>query len=394
MVNRKLLAAVWIALLPASVLALIIGGCKHNPIATPLQQRSIPPAESAYIGNDACKPCHVAEFESHHLSRHATTMHPALCTALGKLAPPTGVVPLGGFAVQRDADTLVVKRDTGGPNGVLSRKLDFVLGSGKLGMTYIMLVNNDSLMETRMSYFPAYKMWDITPGQEERASTDTPFGRVQSNTPARLCISCHSSSLGDKGLAVASDQIGVGCEACHGPGKAHAVAMRSGASADTHIQRLSKLTPTKLNEVCGRCHRNARDVDINTIEAEQTHRFQPYALLRSQCRTKGNEPLSCIYCHNPHTDVSKDSEKYNQVCLACHAAHTGTTPSGQLSRADTAQGKLCPVNKSMGCVGCHMRQRIAFPETSVTATMADHLIVPPHAHSSSTHASANQETIH
>ncbi len=393
MANRKLLAVLWMALLSASIIGILSAGCKQNRPA-PSKDKIAAQAELEYIGNDACRPCHEAEFASHHLSRHDTTMHPALCSALGKLTPPTGIVPLGGFSVNRDADSLVVKRDTGGQGGVLSRKLDLVLGSGKLGMTYISLFNNDSLMETRMSYFPAYKMWDITPGQEARASTDTPFGRVQSNTPARLCLSCHASSIPEKGIAVQSNQIGVGCEACHGPGRAHVAAMRSGKSSDVHINRLSTLTPTQLNEVCGRCHRNSRDVDLTTIEAEQTHRFQPYALIRSQCRTKGNEPLSCIYCHNPHTDASKDSEKYDQVCLACHSAHTGNAQPGTLKAAETVKGKLCPINKTQGCVGCHMRPRIAFPETSVTATMADHLIVPPHKQGVTGNSARSQETTH
>jgi hypothetical protein len=50
------------------------------------------------------------------------------------------------------------------------------------------------------------------------------------------------------------------------------------------------------------------------------------------------------------------------------------------------QGKQCPVNQRTGCVGCHMRPRIAFPQTSVTATMADHLIGPDKAH----HANASR----
>ena len=386
MVNRKLLVASWAFLLPATITVLFIAGCKHSTGTSGpnLQQPTL--TDASYVGNDACKPCHESEFTSHHMSRHDTTMHPALCSVLGNLTPPSGVVPLGGFSVLRDGDSLIAQRDAGGSDGKLSRNLDLVLGSGKLGMTYVTLINNDSLMETRMSYFPVYKIWDVTPGQEQRAPSDTPFGRVQPNIPARLCLGCHATVISKSGLAVQKNMYGVGCETCHGPGKAHITAMQSGNSAEMHIDRLSSLSPTKLNELCGRCHRNARDVDLDTVEADQTHRFQPYALLRSQCRTKSKEPLSCVYCHNPHTDVSKSSEKYNKTCLACHSPNVRAVHVEQVPVEQQVQGKQCPVNQRTGCVGCHMRPRIAFPQTSVTATMADHLIGPDKAH----HANASR----
>jgi predicted CXXCH cytochrome family protein len=249
-------------------------------------------------------------------------------------------------------------------------------------MTYISLIENDSLLETHMSYFPVYKVWDVTPGQEVRVVGDTPFGRIDPSVPARMCVGCHATALPEHGKGIRPEPrfFGVGCESCHGPGKAHVDAVNAGKLNDLHMEDLGKIAPTKLNDLCGRCHRTAKNVDLDTVEVNLTQRFQPYALLRSRCRTGSNEPLSCLYCHDPHTNASKEMKRYEAVCLTCHTSPAGSANNlVPISAVDKRSGKVCPVNARDGCIGCHMRQRTAFADTSVPAKMADHLITPPGA---------------
>ncbi len=351
-----------------------LAGCTH-PAVSPAERTPVTQA-SEFAGNAACAECHASECASHRGSRHDRTMHAATRRDLGPLAPKAGVVPLAGYALEDQGDVLTVVREsfeTGRPE---VQTLQLALGSGKVGLTFLSLLSADTMMETRMSYFPGYRLWDMTPGQEVKRAGDVPFGRLHSGETARHCLSCHSVTVPERTLQPEPRLYGVGCEACHGPARAHIEAMQAKRFAEPHLENLAKWTPTKLNRLCGRCHRNVEDVDVRTPDANQTHRYQPYALARSACRTKSGEPLSCLSCHDAHADVSTDRKKYEQACLSCHARPGLEHPvSGD---PNVRQAKACPVNATTGCISCHMRPKRLFPETTITATLSDHRISIEH----------------
>lgn len=354
---------------------LVLAGCVRRP------QTSPPPpvvvtAASAFVGNEACAECHATQFKSHHGSRHDLTMHSATRSALGSMTPKPGVVPLAGYALEEQGDALSVVRESLDSTKPETRPLQLVMGSGKVGLTFLSLLSADTMLETRMSYFPNEHIWDLTPGQEVKRAGDVPFGRLHTDATARHCISCHAITVPEHSLQPEPRLYGVGCEACHGSGREHIDAMQAQKYDEPHMEDLGKLSPTKLNHLCGRCHRNVEDVDVRTPDSNQTHRYQPYALVRSACRTKTGEPLSCLSCHNAHTDVSTDRKKYEDACLACHAkpGTVHTTPADPYAR----HSKVCPVNATTGCITCHMRPKRLFPETTITAALADHFISIEH----------------
>ena len=297
-------------------------GCRTSPSTVTNVAAA---SDVLYVGNDACKTCHSNEYKMHHGSFHDTTMRHATPTDLGIFLPPKGVIPLAGYRLGQSGDALAIQRNSPDSPVAQSQILDMVLGSGKLGMTYVSCTKDDGLMEIGMSYFPPYKLWEVTPGQEVHLATDKPFGRDHLKSDARMCITCHSTLLPTEGNGVEPEAkfFGVGCESCHGPGKSHVESMSLGKPETAPMAKLGKLTPTKLNELCGKCHRNAANVDLDSPEVSLTHRFQPYALQRSSCRTSKNEPLSCLNCHNVHSDASKDIKQYETVCLTCHSISAG-----------------------------------------------------------------------
>jgi hypothetical protein len=224
-----------------------------------------------------------------------------------------------------------------------------------------------------MSYFPQKGLWEITPGQEKPQEGDTVFGRIHDVTDSRRCLSCHTTALAPTTISPQPAFYGVGCETCHGPGKAHIEAIQAGHLSDIHMSRLGTLKSTELNDLCGKCHRTLQQIDVETVEANQTHRFQPYGLTRSRCRQADNGPLSCLLCHNPHKDVDTNSGNYNRICLTCHTK----TAHSETSAPKMRQASVCPVNASDRCVDCHMRPKNAFPTSSFPGTMVDHLISIP-----------------
>jgi predicted CXXCH cytochrome family protein len=354
----------------ASSALLFASGCSnlHRKDAATARIES----DGEYVGNSACAPCHAAEHKEHEGSRHATTLRSANRATLKELTPSTGVIPLAGYSLDEQNGNLTLGRHA--VSQEQTQPLSLVLGSGKLGMTYVAVLNADSLLETKMSYFPPWHMWDTTPGQEVNVPGDAVFGRVHQGKMARMCIGCHSTTLPQNGLTPDPKFFGVGCESCHGPGRSHVLAMQSGNNSQTHMEKLGSLTATKLNALCGQCHRSLKDIDVDSPEVKLTNRFQPYALFRSACRQPGGEPLSCLSCHDPHTDVSTQLKQYEAVCLKCHSEpHTRGHTRGAEGKAPAS----CPINKTAGCIGCHMPAKRAFSLPSIPATMADHLIAIP-----------------
>ena len=352
---------------------LLTAGCHSSSMKT--EPGTNEPLEiSDFVGNAACASCHSAEYHAHHGSRHDTTFHKADIASLGSLAPSLGVIPLAGYGLTEQSGQLMMSRSV--PTQ-LSQPLDYVLGSGKFGMTFVTLISADSLQESHMSFFPGRRSWEMTPGQEEPMPGDQVFGRADSPAASRRCIGCHTTTLGAKDLHPDPKFFGVGCESCHGPGRKHIEALKSGDLKAAQMDKLGAWKSTQLNALCGKCHRDTKDVDItNATAMQQTHRFQPYALNRSACRMATGEPLSCLQCHTPHSNASVDAKGYEAVCLSCH--ESGKTHNA--SHHVDSKGKPCPVNPASGCIGCHMRPMRAFPKTFIEGAMVDHLIsIPPKA---------------
>ncbi len=150
-----------------------------------------------------------------------------------------------------------------------------------------------------------------------------------------------------------------GCEACHGPGKAHAEA--GGDKGVGNLVTFRRETPeatARENAVCLTCHEKGRRVywqgsphegrDIGCTSchvvmrrasdrallarAEETDVCaQCHLVRRSQTFRNAHMPLregkmTCTSCHNPHGTVTKallPTDSPNDTCYRCHAEKRG-----------------------------------------------------------------------
>jgi hypothetical protein len=307
-----------------------------------------------YVGDAACKGCHPAAFREHAASRHAATLRPMrpgrmpvdFPHAAHFVDPDTGVQ----YSItEREGRTLFAAH---APLGTQERAIDLALGSGKTGMTFVSVEGPDTIRELRMSWFPQRRRWEVTPGQKPAGSD--PLGKRHEGEMARRCLACHATVLAETETVPEEQFMGVGCEGCHGPGRPHVLAARSGNPREG-VERLSTWGAARLNHLCGECHRSEREIDpLDTAALSQTGRFQPHGLMKSACFKESGDRLSCITCHAPHRDAQKDTPAYERACRSCH---------------DSGASR-CPVNPKTGCVGCHM------PPQEVTRgiKMADHWI--------------------
>ncbi len=345
----------WLVLLPGFglVLLLLAAGCGRK---TWVAQT----ANLGYLGNAACAPCHAQEFDQHRASHHAVTMRPVDPKSMGAYYPAPGPIEGTNLAIYETTAGLAMGWKDKAAEAI---PMQFALGSERYAFTYIHIVNDRSLQELRESYYPPVHAWLATPGQDY--VDPNALAELHEDDLARSCLGCHTTTLPANGLTPEPRFYGVGCESCHGPGQKHVEAVRAGETGDLHMAKLEAMGATKLNELCGRCHRTAKTIPPN--DTDMTQRFEPYGLMKSRCFLETGDTLSCMTCHNPHTDASADLKGYEKVCLNCHSP----SPAGGVGPRNPQQ-TFCPVSPLTDCIPCHMPKRHVTPDSPFQ--MTDHYI--------------------
>ena len=146
-------------------------------IAVPLFAAGPP----AYVGADACRPCHTANFTTQSKTAHAHALAPS---------------------------------SPGQPG-------NWAFGAGLHAITFLTKIDRDSWREEGLTWYRSLTGYAISPGHHDEKGivfrTFDPAARILS------CFACHSTgplSLG-KDDAVIPHELGVRCEVCHGPASAH-----------------------------------------------------------------------------------------------------------------------------------------------------------------------------
>ena len=258
------------------------------------------------------------------------------------------------FQIARTGDKINYSMSDG--KNSLSQALDWAFGFGDVGQTYV-YEKDGTYYESRLSFFPSLQALDLTLGHNPPPPENlaAALGRPMAAPEARQCFGCHTTASNIAGRLEPSHLIpGVSCEACHGPGLRHALAMREGQQefAGQTIFNPARLEPQEYLDFCGACHRTAADVAMADLKGRITVRFQPYRLEQSRCwGTDGDARLTCRTCHDPHQPLVKDAASYDGRCLACHPSSAAAV-SGS-AREDDHSPRACPVEKS-NCASCHM----------------------------------------
>jgi hypothetical protein len=323
----------------------------------------VPRAE--FVGAGVCAECHA----SHAATQQATSMARTLSRAIAsealranaKLTFPAGRYT---YEIATSAGESVYRVSDG--SAVASAPLGWAFGVGKVGQSF--LFERDGVYrEARVSYYDGAHALGFTPGRaaDSPATLDEAMGRVVAAGEARRCFGCHATApVADGTFDPNAATPGVTCEACHGPGRRHAAAIRERRVDEGRAAILNpaKLEPADSVDFCGACHATFWDVKLADEKGIAALRSQPYRLMSSRCWRGDDRRLTCLACHNPHRPLVRDAAAYDTRCLACHAAR-GTAASAGAERACTIA--------TAGCVTCHM-PKYDVPEMHHTFT--DHLI--------------------
>ncbi|HEY6244991.1 MAG TPA: multiheme c-type cytochrome [Pyrinomonadaceae bacterium] len=311
-----------------------------------------------YVGPQACVKCH----EEESANQKTTAMGRAVQTAASsevlksnpKLTFRSG--PYSYEIARRGQESIYTVSDG---TSTISEPIAYSFGQGKAGQTYVFR-HNGSFYESRVSFYRDIKGLDWTMGYPSTVppSLDVAAGRQMSSDETRDCFSCHST-VATAGSQVALDRMlpGVTCEACHGPGGDHVVAMQTKQLADKKIFNPGKMSPDdQSQEFCGSCHRSAEQVmSIRILRGIITVRFQPYRIFTSKGHDPADPRMTCIACHNPHEDPHENQAYYDERCFACHRS-ADSLKSEKIANRETAEGRTataCSV-AARECTTCHM----------------------------------------
>ncbi len=367
------LAAVVAAVTVARVQGTLARRAQHATIAA-----AIPGTRGdGFVGSAACKACHPSAYATWHDTYHRTMTQPASAEAM-----------LGRFDGVALDDGTVPERDDEGywfREGDARRQVVMVTGSHHM-QVYWHAADDGSLQSATWAWLE-----DPAPGRfvPNEATLLRPPGEPTTFTWNRVCIKCHAVA-GNPGWDEATAKVdsevaelGIACEACHGPGAAHVQVHRDplhryaayGDDApDPTIVHPGRLDAAASSEVCGQCH----SISIFVDEAGWTTSGRAHAL----SEPLAHAPLSTwarVARHplradqpwiEPVLEVDADflvdrfwydgmvrvsGREYNGMiesacfgsgelsCLSCHSMHDAA-PDDQL-RAEAIDESVC--------TGCH-----------------------------------------
>ncbi len=220
-----------------------------------------------------------------------------------------------------------------------SQKLDYFLGSGHLGITYLYSING-YFLESPVAYYADAKTFDMKPGLGSLPTMPSALPMT------RGCMRCHMSGVQSEDPGTRSHfkglpflHGGITCESCHGDTANHAA-----TSGKAPVINPVKLDSERRDSVCISCHLEG-DTRIehaghNVDDYEPGDRIQDYLsyfvyandkitsrgvseieeLSQSKCKRVSGDHMSCMSCHDPHYSppVEERPAFYRGKCLACH----------------------------------------------------------------------------
>lgn len=351
------------------------------------------PQNPGFLGAGACRECHAELTQGWEATAHARTGQiVSEADFPGSFEPGQNRVstrhPGLEYEVLRSPDGTIRQKVTLERDGKVythSESIDIVLGSSKLGQTYLFW-KGSALYELPVSWFQTSHAWVNSPGYRDDAAN---FAR-----PAIAeCVLCHATWLGHAAHTpnVFSPQgmiLGVSCERCHGPGQTHVSHRNAGqGEPGDPIVNPSQLSRELQIELCSQCHSGAPQLitpafsfrpgdrvkdhlsipDVAESDAGVHSANQQKRLSQSKCY-QNSPQMTCTTCHDPHHQERGNAVTFADHCRKCHE----NRDCAVVVREGTAAENRC--------VECHMplaeddEMGMATVDAMLKPLLRDHLI--------------------
>jgi hypothetical protein len=346
-----------------------------------------------YVTSAACLPCHSGQHASFSRTYHATMTRAATPDAIA--APMDGLLERRGTEVWAPREGKRVVLVTGS-----HREQAYWLADARGGAADATLLPYVWMIGDRR-FVPRSEAFLLPPG--------APLPDVRWATS---CIACHAVAGEPRRAALDTrvSELGIACEACHGPGRAHVDKHRDPIAryaqherADPTILHPARLSAERSAALCGQCHAYAYPRDEfewwshgYTRTFRPGHPLEPSRTLATPADPLVDLPVDALFWPNGAIRVGgrehnglvasacyeRGTGERKLTCISCHAMHE-SDPAGQIAPA-RAGDRACTTchakddhahHAAALCVDCHM------PKTSfaLLSAVRSHRIDVPRA---------------
>lgn len=373
-------------------------GTRPLPTAKDVQtQPSTRQKDAAYVGSKVCAGCHKKDYaawkETWHANMHRDFSPEIVIADFHNVEIGYKEVEVDGpdkskvkispkIKVNRDGDifsfTLV---DQDNPGNNQTYKIAYVFGGNwnqhfeaQVGSVYYPTPMRWVVEDRQWITKPFNTLWwiaDGTPDGRPRRPEEMP----KNKTGDASCDGCHTT-----GYSVAKDkesggwqghkaELGIACEACHGPGSAH-----TNTKSKADIVNPAGLNAAQQNQVCGQCHSRVTNKQEKELSFPQgfrpgasdldervsfwTHASNPKNFWANDFASKNRQQyhdvqlaghtkagITCITCHDTHSTRKGYAQlrlEKNALCGQCHKENAAFYKNSAMARA------------GVGCTDCHM----------------------------------------
>jgi predicted CXXCH cytochrome family protein len=366
-----------------------------------------------YLGSESCARCHDVEHTQWKNSLHIKMTKPvAEATVVGDFRDGTRFADHDRsytFGTKNGKPFITVAFGGGPPETFV---VDYTLGA-KRYQGYLSMLPEGRIYVLPVFWHIASKRWidwkEITPIPDGAHDIRQIWNRN--------CFNCHGTNIvqgydiDDKRYKSTWTEMGIGCEACHGPGRQHVALMEEwektpaskpkydNSSRNRQLSDTLKIfstrssEPRRIYDTCAYCHGNKNNVFVGfkggdnyadyampfliseplppfDFQGEfwpdgRPNRFnRPQALTMSGCFKAG--AITCTNCHVAHGSRNEHSLKVNiyqgrngdALCTQCHTTPKTRDP-GPKTASFTGAGLQAhtfhaPESAGSRCINCHM----------------------------------------
>src|SRR5882672_2992603 len=330
-----------------------------------------------YGKSASCRSCHQREYELWERSHHALAERAIDARSDAAAFEPDHRIQHGSQISEARSHhgklELLTKDIDGEQKSFVAER---VIGVAPLRQ-FLVPAKGGRLQVTELAYDPNQAGWFDVYGTEDRRPGEWGHWTGRGMTWNAMCAACHNTRLRKNyrenrdDYATSMAEMGVGCEACHGPMAAHN-AWQAKHPRQTGDPNASRISREAMFSVCGSCH--SRRLELTGDFRPGDNFFDHYALAipdetdifyaDGQIRDEDYEYTSflssrmaaagvrCIDCHEPHS--GKTRLEGNALCLSCHAAPV--TPAPKIDPQTHSHHKFG--ERGGNCVDCHMPQTV------------------------------------
>ena len=325
---------------------------------------------SQFSGSETCISCHQEIYDSHLEMAHYETSHLTDFQTIKKIMDSTNnLLKIGNGISYQITERKGKLYQEGYKNDslIVRRPFDITIGSGKRGQSYLFW-EGESLYQLPVSLYTDEDVWVNSPGYVDNQIV---FNRyIQPG-----CLECHATHTSFTQNQIQNKflfnkkkiTLGITCERCHGPAKAHVDfhSQNPKALKPEHIVVQANLTRQQKLDMCALCHSglktpvrdpftfqvgdtlshfykiNSKEVNNKNLDVHGNQ----YGLLTASKCFKMSPSMDCSTCHDTHKQESGNLKLFSSRCLSCHEND---------NQIDCGKFTSMGTDISDNCIDCHM----------------------------------------